>query len=1106
MANPNDPYGIMGRFSQGPAQPKALDPAEQESLLSSLGQHALSGIGYVGATLNKTFGGRAVRGALGGHWDELASPLPFSDTLGVTNPDREVHGEDLLTKWGLIPPNDKNAWELRDFAGPALDLATDPAMYLSFGGSALSEAGVAAKALGTLPEAMTGRIAGFAAGTPELTGLAAKMGVSEAELAGKPLGGVAGLGLPFQHPTALLGTGDVGKAVAGGLGKAWDRAVYSAPGRYASQLFDPNVTMNGVTFGSEAQQRAARAANVALRGTLAGTKEDFLGVAKTLDQGGVLNDKDTLRSVLEGNMSPLPFTPGGQALGQAAADVKGNLAARLKEAQDLGRPIGQLNDPYAEYAPRFRTQLAEESPGYAGYGRELYATRQGSQNPRLDEFYGIRGGTAGVNAMMKDARLAGGPLPPTTFGPPAPGAQSGNLLGNAAIIRNEYLGDWPALGGDPELTRLQQLGPAGRKAEPWVGPTNSPQQTTGADKYDELMGLHKQSLKTAALVAGADPQYAEKGLDYFANHPLGDYLSYGMEADRANATGPAAAPTAKLAGKMQPLTEMAGKAGLEEGAFNTQMLTRLQAAGKLPAGSGVQDLAQFHVGDGLARDVGRYQQALQAPETLQPLVKAWDSITNLTKAGQTSLWPAFHTRNGLTGLFMNWVIGARDPAFSALDPQSWARPFQDAIALRGGGAIAGVADAVYPGAGLSDAEATRKLAEEMFTTGTRTHGKTALVNDVVGRGPQLDPAGGVNSVGSLTLPGTQPEKTILESLGDIAGGPSTAKGTTWNPLKIRGVGGVNEDQFWLGKAGREIGSAVDDVNRTSAYVALRKQGFTAEQAALQSSAAHYDYTKLAPFEREVMRRVIPYYGWMRNNTPMMLKQLLEKPGGEVGASLRLAAAGRQHEGYLPPYVGEGLAIPLGAGTPGADGSQTSRYLSHFGLPFEDAFSELSGGPDALQRTLQKSIAQTNPLIKMPIEMAAGKQMYSGRDLQDLYGPTGTPELDQLLMNSPLSRAYTTGRTLLDERKGISGKLANLVSPGKINDVNIDQQRAVGLKQLLEENLKTNPNVRNFNNLYVRPEDLANLTPDEQKMLQIYKTLEAARVPAPGAAKNIPVKR
>ncbi len=143
---------------------------------------------------------------------------------------------------------------------------------------------------------------------------------------------------------------------------------------------------------------------------------------------------------------------------------------------------------------------------------------------------------------------------------------------------------------------------------------------------------------------------------------------------------------------------------------------------------------------------------------------------------------------------------------------------------------------------------------------------------------------------------------------------------------------------------------------------------------------------------------------------------------------------------------------------------------------------------------------------MPIEMAAGKQMYSGRDLQDLYGPTGTPELDQLLMNSPLSRAYTTGRTLLDERKGISGKLANLVSPGKINDVNIDQQRAVGLKQLLEENLKTNPNVRNFNNLYVRPEDLANLTPDEQKMLQIYKTLEAARVPAPGAAKNIPVKR
>lgn len=65
----------------------------------------LSGIGYVGDSLDK-IGSRQLRGALGGHYDELASVVPFSDRIGLTNPSRIVSGRDLNKQWGLSDDND----------------------------------------------------------------------------------------------------------------------------------------------------------------------------------------------------------------------------------------------------------------------------------------------------------------------------------------------------------------------------------------------------------------------------------------------------------------------------------------------------------------------------------------------------------------------------------------------------------------------------------------------------------------------------------------------------------------------------------------------------------------------------------------------------------------------------------------------------------------------------------------------------------------------------------------------------------------------------------------------------------------------------------------
>src|SRR4051794_9210516 len=46
---------------------------------------ALGGAGYVGDTLDKYTGGRALRGLAAGKGRELASVLPFSDSPGLTD-------------------------------------------------------------------------------------------------------------------------------------------------------------------------------------------------------------------------------------------------------------------------------------------------------------------------------------------------------------------------------------------------------------------------------------------------------------------------------------------------------------------------------------------------------------------------------------------------------------------------------------------------------------------------------------------------------------------------------------------------------------------------------------------------------------------------------------------------------------------------------------------------------------------------------------------------------------------------------------------------------------------------------------------------------------
>ena len=1067
--------------------PPPLQKEEADSLLSKVADTGLGALHFVGSTIDKTVGARAIRGALGGKANELLSLIPGSDTLGITDEKDRVSGEDLLKNWGVLQGDgEKGTFEMRDLAGPALELALDPSTYLTLGtGAALTAAGRVAKNAGLLPGKATARMAGFAAGTPELAALAGKMAVPEADLAGKALSGLAGFGAPLSHPSAIVGTGDTAKAFAGWLEQKAQGMMYGKVGTALSRMFDPavhNATTPAVQkVNREFLDPALAAGNAAAHGT-------HLDQLKVLEPLGLADHAQSapLRLAAEG------IAPAAGPAEQAAADTLRSLSgARRGEAAGIGRDVADLQDQYAAYGYRQQTLDGKATKGYgAGRLKEMNPSAP-AEIARQEALRDVPRGTVGVNEVGRDATLRGY-------------NDAGQEALAAQHVRANHLGMSPA--DDQRLFALNNQAKATGLSAAEIAERQALQANW--DKAPHLAGWN----------ATLDPRYAAEGLDFFGNHPLTDFTLGQIAHNRAQAGGKAIHELLanNLSTQAGPGTVSATDAlkqvGLGHEVLNAETgastggrsyllgLLKSKDPAKYATAS-IADLDHLHVPASLVEDAAKVSRAVKTPEAVAPLVAAWDSITNLTKAGQTSLWPSFHTRNAVTGLWQNLVGGAYDPKYHPLNPLAWITPYRDAMAMKNNGVVPRAAEIFkdsHPG--ITDAEATRLLAEQMFVNGTRVSPHTTQAGEAIGRGTLGAPV-------PLHLPGTGHEVPIADALNpaklwrEMAAKPGATMNplsseSMLSPLNVRGVGDAAETGNVAVRYGQQLGATVDELHRMSAHIAYARQGVEAGEATARSKALHYDFSRMTDVEREVMRRVIPFYSWTRKNVPFQIAELAQRPGGLAGSTVKGLDNLRSQGGFVPDSVSEGMAIPVGK----EDATGTSRFLTHFGLPVEDAFSMIGTGASPIQSTGEKILGMSNPLIKMPAELIANKQFYSGRHIDDLYSRTGNPLLDQVIMNSPASRFLTTGGQLADPRKSLLDKVLGVVGPAKIADVDTNKAREVSARDYIDKTLKAGNAAKSFETLYVPPDQMANMSPEETRMYQLYKYLEQQRMAQAKAAK------
>jgi hypothetical protein len=799
----NDPFGLnqgadpfrdpMANLFRPRAAVQPLPPQEQESALSRLGQNALGGLGWVGESLDKGFGGRTIRGLLGGKGlGALAHLIPLSDTAGWTSPHDVPSGKELL---GYSPHDD--SWSGFG-AGLAAEIALDPATYLTLGGSALSKLGKAAEKAGSLPKGLAARARGFAAASPEAAELARLTGQAIPDVAGKPLGGAA----------AFMGNVLGGEKAAGAIDAAKDYLTYSRVGRTVAPLFDNSLHTFGPAPTSEAGQRAVRAATERLNAKRPEILAGHFKEVKMLEDAGLKDEATTLRRLAEGMNGPMPA--GKQGLMDAAGRINERDAQRLAEAQHMGLPVSELQDPYTKYTHRQVTaeNLPAGGPRPAA-DRGFPAIGAPQQIARENEYRGVPGGTEMINDLMSD------PLAVAT-GTKRQKAAARNYVRE----RIGFSADPASKGGKAELEALELAKPAKTITDPAGNILPNPD----FERLQELRALKKKGTELANRAAELPDAYRDEGLRYYGNHVLGDQTSaalshqrsmegteafYRMLTDTATIGGPGAAGGTPLLDiiKGSRLTTTRDAAGQLQGAI-PQMIERLQQKGILPPGPvKPSDLKKVFVPSEVAADVTRYGQSFAMPESLKPIISAWDSVTNLTKAGQTVTWPAFHARNFMSGLWQNLVGGATYPGGDLISG------LRDAHTLRSGGFLAD-ANKIPGFTHLSPQDASRQILELAYAHGARIPADRTLGGEILGRLPHELGSGEMNSL--LGRVEKSPLQSLKEGVG-LAADPTnlaTQGGhfggmfnpMNWgrgNPLGINGIGGNVTDTFAPVKAGRE---------------------------------------------------------------------------------------------------------------------------------------------------------------------------------------------------------------------------------------------------------------------------------------------------------------
>jgi hypothetical protein len=573
------------------------------------------------------------------------------------------------------------------------------------------------------------------------------------------------------------------------------------------------------------------------------------------------------------------------------------------------------------------------------------------------------------------------------------------------IAREDFLKDLEGLHGGDNTSMLNGLsrnplfsGVAHGKAPAELGRPFWRKQSEDLQAWMAERGINEeygQYDKLARWLGDLSPEHVKQQIPVFARDPIEMFekrLELSFEAIAMAKTMRATMAKNVLSVEDAPAGYQSAKDSFTAAGFDVRQsmaLLRKEAgleAIEEAAEEGVEKIVDLRIPPELAENIGRVATVFhKRDEVAESIFGMVDGYTRVWKAGVTS-WPAFHARNRISGMFMNFVDGFLT-----------ARSEKATMRLMDGKKIEnipwGKLGKEYRG--LSNLEATKKFAQE-----TRIY--------------KVAPGGQGHALEGLPRELQRKLADEIPGFEPLSAGRAAKEGLI--PLKPMFTGRSPAAEWTEG------------MNRISPYLERRLQGMSPKEAAAQVRASQVDYTDLSNFERNYVNPWIPFYKFTKGMTKKVASELIEHPGfalkdgkwtGRMSVAIRAQGGGQREDQPLPDYLTQTAAIPLGKL---AGGGQ--RFLTSLGLMHEDTLSFLG---DSVLDTGTEILSRTHPIPKAILELITGESFFQrgpmgGRELREMDPPLG-----RLLTNLGLREEAPGGRARPVGEKYFGGKLESLLS-------------------------------------------------------------------------------
>lgn len=321
-------------------------------------------------------------------------------------------------------------------------------------------------------------------------------------------------------------------------------------------------------------------------------------------------------------------------------------------------------------------------------------------------------------------------------------------------------------------------------------------------------------------------------------------------------------------------------------------------------------------------------------------LRAWDASNQLWKKYTLGIFPVYHTRNLIGDAWNAVVLGGQDLAR------------------------------------YGDSMAALRTPDRVFRLG----GKAVTGKEVTDLAERLGVMDGATA--------------------DLVGAMGALRGMPEGALERLGAG-LDENRVL--RLAQRTGQARENWQRLALFMDRLGKGDAPEVAAMNVKRHLFDYGELTATEQGAFRRLAPFYAFTRNNVPLQLSYLFEKPGAVAGIQhLREESSpdgslGLENGAPLPRFLAESLPLRIGSNAEG-----NPQFLRGEGwIPATDLNTALDPGVG-----LNRLVSMLSPFIQQPVETAFNVDLFRSDLGSGKFEPQERfPGETETLLGVPLNKRY-----------------------------------------------------------------------------------------------------